>query len=301
MNLESLDPGKYIVAVSGGVDSVVLLDLLLTQDGLELIVAHVNHGIRADSDADEAFVKKLAEKNNLTFESTQLHLGSESSEEKARKKRYEFLEKILDQHRARAILTAHHQDDLLETAVINLMRGTKQKGLYSLKDREKLIRPLLEFTKKQILKYAKDNRLQWHEDSSNQDTKYLRNYVRLNVLSDLDESTRKQILDVLVSTKELGEDIDKLLLNLGDNHVQSTEDSALIDRNWFILLPTEVRLELMANLIRKLPRKTDISAKQLKYIDLFMRTAKVGASHPINNELDVAIQDAKVKVIAKTF
>ncbi len=108
---------QFIVAVSGGIDSIVLLDVLV-KSGAELVVAHVDHGIRADSHEDESFVHRLADKYGLPFVSTRLALGSRASEDLARRERYKWLETVRAQYSAKAIVTAHHQDDVLETIVI---------------------------------------------------------------------------------------------------------------------------------------------------------------------------------------
>jgi tRNA(Ile)-lysidine synthase len=118
-----IHPGKYVVAVSGGVDSVVLLDHLAGHPEYELVVAHFDHGIRDDSREDEAFVRSLAEKYNVPFESKREDLGKQASEELARDRRYAFLRSVAGKHNAQ-IITAHHADDAVETIAINLLRGT---------------------------------------------------------------------------------------------------------------------------------------------------------------------------------
>src|SRR5437764_343012 len=125
-------PGKYVVAVSGGVDSVALLDMLARSDDLKLVVAHFDHGIRKDSAKDRKFVEDLAKNYDLPFVYEEGHLGSGTSEAVARGARYDFLHRVKKSHGAQAIITAHHQDDVLETAIINLLRGTGRKGLTSL-------------------------------------------------------------------------------------------------------------------------------------------------------------------------
>ena len=115
---------NYIVAVSGGVDSVVLLDML-SKTQHKLIVAHVDHGIRGkESAADARFVAALARRYQLPFVSTELHLGAHASEETAREKRYEFLFGEAEKYRA-VVVTAHHRDDIIETFLLNLFHGGK--------------------------------------------------------------------------------------------------------------------------------------------------------------------------------
>src|SRR4051794_16456164 len=125
-------PGKYVVAVSGGVDSVGLLDLLRMDPGVKLTVSHFDHGIRDDSHLDRAHVQALARRYQLPFVYDKGALGPGASEAEARTARYQFLDNVKTKTGAHAIVTAHHQDDVLETAIINLLRGTGRKGLSSL-------------------------------------------------------------------------------------------------------------------------------------------------------------------------
>lgn len=167
--------GRYVVAVSGGVDSVVLLHILMQQPGLKLIVAHFDHGIRDDSAQDAEFVSRIAATYGLPFESKREELGKHASEELARTRRYEFLRSVAKKHDA-LIATAHHADDAVETIAINLIRGTGWRGLAVLDS--DIIRPLLDMGKQDILEYAALHNLSWHEDSTNASDAYLRNRIR---------------------------------------------------------------------------------------------------------------------------
>jgi tRNA(Ile)-lysidine synthase len=172
MRVELEKPGTYVIAVSGGVDSMALLDLLVESitEKQKLVVAHVDHGMRPDSAEDRKLVEKTAKALNLDFEYLEARLGPNASEETAREVRYKFLYHIKDKYKAEAIITAHHEDDLIETAIINLIRGTSRKGMSSLSSREGIIRPLLTYPKAELIKYAKSSKLVWREDSTNSDT-----------------------------------------------------------------------------------------------------------------------------------
>lgn len=170
---------KYLVAVSGGIDSVVLLDMMARSGKYELIVAHFDHGIREDSAADARFVEGLARKYHLPFVTRREVLGEQASEELARTKRYDFLRSEAKKRHA-TIVTAHHQDDVVESIVINMIRGTGWRGLAVLSAPD-IRRPLLHFSKAEIRTYALDNRLEWVEDSTNAETKYLRNRLRRRI------------------------------------------------------------------------------------------------------------------------
>lgn len=181
---------KYVVAVSGGVDSVVLLDMLVSGKfgKHDLIVAHFDHGIRPDSMDDAAFVRQLAAEYGLSFETKREELGRNASEELARDRRYAFLRQAAERHKA-VIVTAHHADDMIETIAINLTRGTGWRGLAVL-DSPGIWRPLLDMTKQELKAYAEAHKLEWREDATNQDTKYLRNDLRQKLVS-LDEDSRE--------------------------------------------------------------------------------------------------------------
>src|SRR5688572_19923887 len=192
MNLK-ISPGKYVVAVSGGVDSMVLLDLLRQKSKLELIVAHFDHGVREESARDRKLVQRIAKSYGLPFFYAEGNLGPKVGEALAREARYAFLRKIQEEQGAEAIITAHHQDDMLETAIMNLLRGTGRRGLSSLKSREGLVRPLLDWTKKDVREYAEEHDLVWAEDSTNDDDRYLRNYIRHNILSRFTKEGREAL------------------------------------------------------------------------------------------------------------
>lgn len=186
----------YVVAVSGGVDSVALLHMLvnhflqnykLPTSNYKLIIAHFDHGIREESGDDAQFVADLATQYGLEFELGRANLGPDASEETARGARYNFLRQCCIKYNTASVITAHHQDDLVETALINLIRGTSWRGLASLELSSssfglKILRPLLNISKKEILGYAEAHELQWVEDSTNQNLDYLRNYVRRTLI-----------------------------------------------------------------------------------------------------------------------
>ena len=185
---------KILVAVSGGVDSVVLLHFLLAE-GFELAVAHCNFSLRAkESDGDEQFVKDLCKKVKVKFFSKKFDTKKYADKKgisiqmAARELRYEWFNQVANEHQYSKIALAHHADDRLETVLNNLARGTGISGLTALSsDRGNLFRPLLSWTRKEVEAYAKNNKLKWREDSSNADTKYVRNKIRHKIVPVLKE------------------------------------------------------------------------------------------------------------------
>ena len=173
---------KYIVAVSGGVDSVVLLDMIAQEvEPYNIVIAHFDHGIRPNSAEDARFVAEKAGKYGIQFETKREELGAGASEELARLRRYAFLRAVAKKHGG-TIMTAHHADDIIETIAINVSRGTGWRGLAVLSGRD-VERPLLDKTKSELIEYARENLLEWREDVTNTDTKYLRNDFRQKLTS----------------------------------------------------------------------------------------------------------------------
>lgn len=188
-NFSQLKNQKLLVACSGGLDSVVLTHLL-HQQGYTIALAHCNFSLRGDeSDADAAFVAKLAEKLTIPYHTVRFDTLTYAKEHKistqmaARDLRYQWFQEILKAEKLDLVLTAHHADDAMETFFINLSRGTGIKGLLSIPAvNETIIRPLLPFSRAEILAYAKKKNYYWREDSSNESTKYLRNQLRHQVI-----------------------------------------------------------------------------------------------------------------------
>lgn len=252
--------GTYIVAVSGGIDSVVLLDVLVRRGELNLVVAHFDHGIRLESRADAAFVSKLAETYQLPFHTERLQLGKEASEATARQARYAFLEKIKTQYNALAIITAHHADDVVETMIINLLRGTGWRGLCSLRETVKIKRPFLSVRKQEVIAYAEKYRLEWREDSTNAELHYLRNRVRHTITPQIDhEAWWKLYLRQCEVMKMIDREIAHLITQ---------------KRYPFIMWPSEVALEVLR-------LQLALTRPQAKYALHAIKTARSGTHYQV--------------------
>jgi tRNA(Ile)-lysidine synthase len=210
---------KYLLAVSGGIDSVVLLHKLVQDAGHELIVAHFDHGIRPDSASDAQFVEALAGQYGLPFVAKREELGSAAGEELARNRRYTFLREQAKMHGAR-LVTAHHADDVVETIAINLLRGTGWRGLAVLAAAD-VTRPLLTKTKQELRDYALAHRLEWVEDSTNETTQYLRNRVRRQVAEKLSYEDKRSLLNAWQRQLRLKKDIEQELTVLAGEYHES--------------------------------------------------------------------------------
>lgn len=181
--------GKVIVGISGGADSVALLHLL-RNEGFECIAAHCNFHLRGEeSNRDEKFVRELCDKWNLPLEVIDFHTEEIAAEQKisiemaARELRYRWFEELRIKYKAEVIAVAHHKDDSVETFLLNLIRGTGIRGLSGMKPvNGKIIRPLLCASRHEVEEYIEQNNLSFVQDSTNSETLYTRNKIRLEVL-----------------------------------------------------------------------------------------------------------------------
>lgn len=282
--------GKYLIAVSGGVDSVSLLDILAKTNNYDLIIAHFDHGIRPDSQQDLQFVRQLAANYGLKFVSETQALGSGASEETARYYRWSFFQQSLIDNKLATLITAHHQDDLIETALINLIRGTGRKGLNSLSQTNTIKRPFLKIQKSMIIKYAKDNNLQWHEDSTNQDIKYLRNYLRHKIIPKLELDQRLKLVSLIHNQEKLNIKIDNLLSKLFRDNQQ------IIELELLRSLDHQLSTELIAQWLR-LNGLNKFSQKQINDLVIRAKLKKPGTRLSIYGSYQVIIQKNSLELI----
>ncbi|MGH7567792.1 MAG: tRNA lysidine(34) synthetase TilS [Gemmatimonadales bacterium] len=180
-------PGAAIVAVSGGADSVALLDLLAAvapSREVRLVVAHADHGIQPAARSVGQAVKALAARYELPFELGELALGADTSETVARSARYGWLGAVQRRHRARYLVTAHHQDDQIETVLLRALRGSGPAGLAGMPARGRggLVRPLLPFTRAELAAHVAARGLPHHDDPANRDPRHLRSWLRSTLL-----------------------------------------------------------------------------------------------------------------------
>ncbi len=182
------------MATSGGLDSIVLTQLLHQLD-YNITLAHCNFCLRGKaSDQDEAFVKQVAQKLQIPVFTQKFNTQQVAKQEKlsvqmaARKLRYDWFYKLTEEHQLDFIITAHHADDNLETFLINTIRGTGLDGLTGIPEQnDNIVRPLLPFSKEQIKAYATSNAISWREDHTNAEANYMRNKIRHKVIPVLKE------------------------------------------------------------------------------------------------------------------
>ena len=210
MNGKLCIENKLILALSGGIDSMVLADMLLKAKA-DFVLAHCNFHLRGEeSDGDEQFVRDYAEKNGLTLYVKQFDTVGYAKEHglsiemAARELRYAWFEALRQQLGYDKIVVAHHADDQLETFFINLLRGAGIRGLKGmLPENGHIIRPMLEMSREQIHQYAIENGIEWREDHTNAETQFLRNKIRHELLPVIDNISKEGRSAILKSMQHL--------------------------------------------------------------------------------------------------
>ena len=235
---------RKILAISGGIDSVSLLHMM--KDDPEVLVAHFNHGIRLNSGQDETFVHQLANKYGREFISKTENLGANCPEALARERRYRFLRNLQTTYSG-VIYTAHHQDDLVESIIINLIRGTGWRGLAPFSNPE-IRRPLLELTKAKIYAYASKHQLAFRHDATNTDDRYLRNRIRRQATK-LAPKDRQKLLELFARQNVLRSEIATTL-----DHILPPGNT--YERNWFMQLDNPAALEILRQALVRVGRST---------------------------------------------
>lgn len=225
---------RVVVAVSGGPDSVCLLDILyqLKDDlGIGLVVAHLDHGLRPEVDeAETRFVKSLADSLQLPFETEKagrlIARQGSSLEERARNIRYGFLEQTLRKFSARKIAVGHNLNDQAETVLMRLLRGSGPSGLGGIPPlrNKKIIRPLIEVSRQEVESYIKERGLEYVTDTTNLEPRYLRNRIRLELLPQL-RKYQPRIVELLGQTAGIMRKDEECLEEMAEAWVKGQDKS----------------------------------------------------------------------------
>ena len=200
INSLNIENDTVVAAISGGPDSMLLIDILVslrTKLNIKIVVAHVHHNLRKESDEEAIMVEKYCKENNLVFEMMKIneYPNNKFSEEIARKIRYEFFDEIMKKYNSDILFTAHHGDDLIETVLMRLTRGSSLKGYagfeaISIDRGYKIARPLIYLTKDQILELLYDKNISFAKDLSNEKDDYTRNRYRKYILPELKKENK---------------------------------------------------------------------------------------------------------------
>ena len=270
---------SIVVGCSTGPDSMALLDMLLrvrNKYNLQIIVAHVNHNVRKQSAEEEEFIKSYCKKNSIMLEVMKIEkYGDDNFHNEARNIRYNFFEKIINKYNSNYLMTAHHGDDLIETILMRLTRGSNLQGysgFHKVVEMEnyKIIRPLIYFTKEELEEYDKKHNVPYFIDESNSKMKYTRNRYRKNVLPFLKEEEKnvhRKFLKFSENIEAASIYIDKARDKALDIVVNKKNNRIKIDS--FLKLDPYIRKEILYYIMEEY-YQDDLILVNDKHIDLLM-------------------------------
>lgn len=256
------DPGdRVVVAVSGGSDSVALLECLrelAPQLGITLGVAHINHQLRGrESKKDEEFVRQLACRHRLEFISKTVDIagkvkeGGGNTEQVGRASRYEFFEALIREGQFDKVAVGHTRSDQAETVLFRLLRGSRTAGLSGIRPvlDKKVVRPLIEITQQQVMDYLSEGQHKWRDDRSNQDRKFVRNRIRHDLLPRLSKDWNPNLSLALAQIAEWaqGEECywEDVLESLAKTHLRCSRDGVYFRTTEITALPVAVSRRLL--------------------------------------------------------
>ncbi len=256
-NFKFHDGDRIVIGCSTGPDSMALLDMLLkirNKYNLSIIVAHVNHNVRKESFEEAEFIKEYCEENNLVCESMIIeNYGDDNFHNEARNIRYNFFENLVHKYEANYLMTAHHGDDLVETILMRIVRGSNLSGYLGFKsvvnmDGYYIVRPLIYYTKAELEEYDRENNVKYYIDSSNSKDKYTRNRYRKYVLPFLKEEEKDVHLKFLKFSNTLLE-ANKFIDKARDRALNRVmeNDKILIDK--FLLEDSYIQREILYYLL----------------------------------------------------
>ncbi len=267
-----------VVGCSSGPDSMALLDMLIKirkKYQLQLVVAHVNHNVRAESREEEIFLKKYCQERFIIFESMIIdEYGDDNFHNEARNIRYHFFDSIVHKYNADYLMTAHHGDDLVETILMRIVRGSNLNGYSGFKkevfmENYKIIRPLISYTKIELEEYDKNNNVPYYVDSSNDKDKYTRNRYRKYILPFL-KSEEKDVHLKFLQFSECIELAAKFIEKERKKAIRRVISNNVIDVSSFCMEDEYMQKEILYSLLQEF-YQDDLILLRNKHIELLIK------------------------------
>ncbi len=303
---------KILIALSGGPDSMFLLHLLSEmkeQYNLKIIVAHIDHSDREGTEDDAEFVKEYMKMNNIELKFTKLDLSIEKGNlhDVGRKKRYEFLYEVAKKHDINKIALGHHADDLVETILFRLARGSRIKGYGGLRPKLAvnnvyLIRPLLIFEKDEISEMCEQENIPYAIDPTNSTNAYVRNRLRQDVLPVLKNEFSDLAQKYLLFSNRLNDCVDYAMLNanleIQKNIKYGTKDNMYVNVDDFLSLNEFVQEQLIFYLVNHATNNClELNHKQITQIKNIVRTGKSNMQVTLSDNIIFIKEYEKISVI----
>ena len=297
---------RIVIGVSGGSDSVCLLDIfnkLAKKYNLELHIAHVNYALRGeDSEKDEIFVQELAKKYNIPITvckpKKSEYVGN--LESILREIRYDFFEKVRSELNFDLIAVAHNQDDQAETVLMRILRGSGLNGLSGMKAKtKKIIRPLLQTSKSDILIYVKQNKLKFRTDKSNFDKKFTRNSIRHGLLPYLEKNFNPSIKKTLSSWSEVVAEDYVFIEQSAQDFISKACSNKCVNfkLNDFLLLPVALQRQVLRGVVGKIKSNTfDLENKQVEEMIKIVKSVKSKSQKATIGGLKISKKGDKIEI-----
>ena len=293
---------RVLVSVSGGVDSVALLVLLNELDLFQLITVHINHKLRQESDFDEQFVRDMSRDLNIPFRSKSLDPKSkprkQSLEEWGREERYSFLKNTLTKDKGHWIMTAHHANDQAETILMNLSRKSGVAGLRGIsKEKDKVLRPLLNFTKTDILNFSKETNLPYQQDKTNYDNTIPRNFLRNKILDTWKNKFPEVIQGISRSSNlfcEWSDGLDYMISEFIISGLKVRDKKIVLSYNLLKTIPSIVKIRLIQLITDS--TNSQWSKHQISMLLQFLDKDKSGDFHMLSNGWRLLRDRSSIKV-----
>ncbi len=309
-----------VIGLSGGPDSMCLLDIIRSLNkNIKIVCAHINHNIRQESFEEQKTIEEFCKENNLIFETTTFDKKSEDqdyNELELREKRYNYFETIIKKYNAKYLFTAHHGDDLVETVLMRISRGSNLKGytgfqVETKKKNYKVIKPLIFMTKEDINEYNKNNKIPYVLDKTNDEDNYTRNRYRHNVLPFLKSENENIHLKYLkfsrelltyyeyvdkVINKEIEKRFEKNILDIEgftrlDKLIQTKIIEYILDDNYIdnLYLVSDKHVNLILNIIDNPKPNIEINLPDNLRITKSYNTLKITRNKKSNQEYNIPI------------
>ncbi len=274
-NIKLNSEEKLVVAVSGGPDSMCLLHLVMNIFSHDKIVcAHVNHSVRPESKDEAKFLEKFCKDNNIIFEYMKIQeYSNDNFHNDARKKRYDFFNKILKKYNSKYLLTAHHADDLIETVIMRLVRGSSLSGYKGftrtlITNNIIILRPLITVTKDEILSYCDKNNIKYVTDKSNLSDKYTRNRIRNKILPVL-KAENSNVHEKFIKFSNDLEEVHNYLNAIADKKIKKIYTNKVLNINLFKKENIIIQKEIINKILQKIYNEDIVLIDDSNIKDIF--------------------------------
>jgi len=296
---------KILVAVSGGPDSLSLLNVLQNL-GYNLCVAHVNHGLRENANGDEKFVESFCQEKRIPCFIKKINLkeilNGMSTEEAGRKERYDFFDEICQKENCTKIATAHNSNDNVETVIMNMIRGSGLSGLKGIEPkRGNIIRPLIEISRNEIEEYCKENNLTPRHDESNDETIYTRNKVRIELIPYIEKNINSNVINNITRMSQIISDEERFILEMVENAyndvvLKEEENKVICDLKVFNKLDVVLKRRLILKMIIKvLGNAKDIEKVHVDDVVKLCQNNVGGKFLTPNKNIKISVLQGKLK------